>query len=89
MVLRKGDPDAGAIFIRTRRPDGTAGLYGPEPGSEDGLRHWRPLFAEGEKSEADIDVRLAREVNFDPDIWVIEIEDRQGRHFLGEFLAGA
>jgi hypothetical protein len=32
--------------------------------------------------EADAEARLAREVKFDPDLWVIEVEDRAGRHFL-------
>ena len=34
----------------------------------------------------EIETRLARETRFDPDIWVVEIEDREGRHFLGQNL---
>jgi hypothetical protein len=32
--------------------------------------------------EATVEARLAKEINFDPDVWIVEIEDRAGRHFL-------
>jgi hypothetical protein len=32
--------------------------------------------------EAAVDDRLAKEIQFDPDAWIVEIEDRAGRHFL-------
>ena len=86
MVVRKGDPDAGTIFVKTRRPDGAAALYGPTPETDEGIRRWRMLMAEAEGAEPAVDTRLAREIEFDPDLWVIEIEDREGRHFLGDFL---
>lgn len=95
MVIAKGDVDAGAIYIQTLDGDGDARLYGPTQGetAEDfNERFWRFLihqpkaaseFVEGPKP---IDEYLARQRKFDPDIWVIEIEDREGRHFLGERL---
>jgi hypothetical protein len=36
--------------------------------------------------EADVEKRLAREVDFDPDVWIVEIEERSGRHFLDEVI---
>ena len=36
--------------------------------------------------EADIEARIARELNFDPDVWVIEVEDREGRNFLDDLV---
>jgi hypothetical protein len=42
---------------------------------------WAPL-AEG--AEAEVDAALARQRGFDPDLWVIEVEDRAGRHLLDE-----
>jgi hypothetical protein len=32
--------------------------------------------------EADVEAYLTRQLRFDPDIWIVEVEDRAGRHFL-------
>jgi hypothetical protein len=91
-VRRRGAEEAGAIFIKLNRLDGTATLYGPAPQAvfED-ARPAERLFTAlvgGKESAADADVeaRLAKEIRFDPDIWIVEVEDRQGRHFLDEAL---
>ncbi len=87
-VRRRGADEAGAIFIIVNRLDGTATLYGPAPQSAfDEARPADRIFAPVLGSappvpEADVEARLAREIRFDPDIWVVEIEDRAGRHFL-------
>ena len=81
VVVRHGDDDAGAVFIKIVTGFGEARLFGPapvyalEPGEG---RKWRYIEAEG----GDIDEFLAREHSFDPDLWVLEIDDREGRHFL-------
>ena len=46
-----------------------------------GARVWAPL-AEG--PEAEVDAALGRQRRFDPDLWVIEVEDRAGRHLLDQ-----
>lgn len=89
VVVRHGDDDAGAVFIKTRSPDGAASLFGPAPAgldSQDLQRSWSPLLDDAETSEADIDAYLAQQYSFDPDIWVIEVEDRAQRHFLDDWL---
>ncbi|KQR77362.1 hypothetical protein ASG25_03505 [Rhizobium sp. Leaf384] len=76
-VLRKGSDAAGAIFIRQRARDGRETLFGPAPQSlvtaeDEGQR----LF-ECRLSAADpeaVDAALAREIRFDPDCWVVELE---------------
>ena len=85
-LVRKGAEEAGAIFVKVARLDGTAALYGPAPQSAfdesfPADRKFSVLGAPG-SPEADADARIARELKFDPDIFVLEIEDRQGRHFL-------
>jgi hypothetical protein len=32
--------------------------------------------------DADVEAYLGRELKFDPDIWIVEVEDRAGHHFL-------
>jgi hypothetical protein len=87
-VRRKGAEEAGAIFVKINRLDGTAVLFGPAPQSAFGdERSAERLFTAvlGGKEpapEADIEAKLARELKFDPDIWIVEVEDRQGRNFL-------
>ncbi len=90
VVVRHGDDDAGAIFIKVNRLDGTARLFGPAPaGFDTGQleRQWVPHLDGPETSEADIDAYLARQLDFDSDLWILELEDRQGRHFLDPWLA--
>ena len=81
-VARKGDPRAGAVLIKTLdRRSGQARLYA-EASGPDGERRWmRP--ARGE-TETDLDAYVDRAVRVDPDLWVVEIEDADGRRFLTE-----
>jgi hypothetical protein len=90
-VRRRGAEEAGAIFVKLNRLDGTAELFGPAPQSAfDDARPADRLFSRclGEQpvSEARIEERLVREVRFDPDAWIVEIEDRAGRHFLDRIV---
>ena len=83
-LRRRGSEEAGAIFVKVDRLDGSAMLYGPAPQSalsEDADRSFMRLTVEGAKS-TDVEERLAKELRFDPDLWIIETEDRQGRCFL-------
>ena len=78
-VVAHGDDTAGAVLVKLNTPDGAARLYqrGFVPGED--TPGWQVL-AEG--AEADVDAAAARQRRFDPDLWVIEVEDRQGRHLL-------
>ena len=83
VLRRRGSPEAGAIYVKVDRLDGTASLYGPAPQSlvEDrGARLFAPIMTDA--PAADIEERMRREQKFDSDLWLVEIEDRAGRHFL-------
>jgi hypothetical protein len=86
-VRRRGAEDAGAIFIRISRLDGTSDLWGPAPQSEvDAVqgadRAFSASIATQPASDAAVEAYLAREVKFDSDVWIVEVEDRGGRNFL-------
>ncbi|WP_334164705.1 DUF1491 family protein [Phenylobacterium sp.] len=82
VVVRKGDARAGAVLVKVlNRTDGTARLYA-EATRMDGERVWmQPQLTD---QEPDLDRYIERAARIDPDIWVVEIEDREGRHFLTE-----
>jgi hypothetical protein len=87
VVRRRGAEEAGAIFIRISRLDGTSDLYGPAPQSafdadHSGDRAFSPSMAEQPAPDEAIEAYLAREIKFDPDVWIVEVEDRSGRNFL-------
>jgi hypothetical protein len=92
-VRRRGAEEAGAVFIIVNRLDGTATLYGPAPQSafdetQAAERYFTVMLGGATPvAEADIEARLTREIRFDPDIWIVEIEDRGGRHFLDRVVA--
>ena len=81
-VVRKGDPRAGAVLVKVvDRRAGVARLYS-EATRGDGERVWmQPVNSQ---TEADLDAYVERAVRVDPDLWIVEIEDVQGRHFLVE-----
>ena len=82
VVVRKGDPRAGAVLVKVLdRRAGTARLYA-EAVRADGERFW--MHPAGSEDERDLDQYLERAARIDPDLWVVEIEDNQGRHFLTE-----
>lgn len=88
-VVRKGDADAGAVLVKVSTLDGRARLYAPARDGED-QRIWLDLSAiELGDDEAAIDAYVERRAGRDPDLWVIEIEDKHGRHFLLERVQGA
>jgi hypothetical protein len=87
VLRRRGADEAGAVFIKVSRLDGTADVYGPAPQSAfDDARPSDRVFASALKAqpvpEPDAEAYLAKQIKFDPDIWIVEVEDRAGRNFL-------
>jgi hypothetical protein len=84
-LRRRGASEAGAIFVKIDRLDGRSALFGPAPQSEaaESERGVERVFTRMHASEwiddRDAERRLLRELSFDPDIWIVEVEDREGR----------
>jgi hypothetical protein len=89
VVVRHGDDDAGAVFIRVNKLDGTSLLFGPAPAGLDESQSDRPMmrvFGGHAVSDEEADRFLAREREFDSDLWIVEVEARDGRHYLDDWL---
>jgi hypothetical protein len=84
VLRRRGAAEAGAVFVKVDRLDGSADLYAPAPQAlvdeGQGERLFAPLLMAA--PSFDVEDKMARELKFDSDLWLIEIEDRDGRHFL-------
>ncbi len=92
VLRRRGAEEAGAVFVRVSRLDGTSDLFGPAPQSAfDAVpgadRTFSASLAGQSATDAEIESYLAREIKFDPDIWIVEVEDRAGRNLL-DVVAG-
>ena len=82
--IDKGDVDAGAVLGQVATLNGNARLYGPARNG-DGEGIWLDLSAGSLGDvEADVDGYVRKRRESDPDLWVIELEDRQGRTLLEE-----
>lgn len=84
-VLRKGAEEAGAVHVIVNHLDGTCHLFGPAPGGsydETGERRWVIEIAPPQ-TPADAMALLERRLRFDPDLWIVEVEDRKGLAGLG------
>lgn len=84
-VTRRGAEEAGAIFVVVDRLDGAGDLYAPAPQLM--FDEARPADRRFERVAAaspldELGERLERERGFDPDLWIVTIEDREGRAFV-------
>jgi len=82
-ILAHGDDTAGAVLVKLATLDGQARLFQRGFDLQTGDRVWQQL-AQG--TEEQIDTTLQRQLGFDPDLWVIELEDRAGRHLLDDYV---
>jgi len=92
VVRRRGAEEAGAVFVRISRLDGTSDLFGPAPQSafdaaQAAARAFTPSLANQSMPDADVEAYLSRQIKFDSDVWIVEVEDRDGRNFL-DVVAG-
>jgi hypothetical protein len=80
-VVAHGDDTGGAVLVKLATLDGQAAVFQRSFDLMTGDRRWVELVSGAER---DVDEAVTRQRSFDPDLWVIEVEDRQGRHLLDE-----
>ena len=78
-VTARGDGTAGAVIVKLNSLDGQAVAYERRYDLMRDVREWAVL-AEGRETE--VDAVLGRARARDPDLWIIAVEDRAGRHLL-------
>lgn len=88
-VLNKGAASAGSIYVIVTDMLGQYQLLGPAPqafydSDDDGVRKFELVAAVATADE--VRERIERELSFDPDIWVVEIEDREMRSFIEDVV---
>jgi hypothetical protein len=87
-ILRHGDDDAGVVILKLVGADGTAAVLAQTTAPDGGLAWHRPLGA-APVPEPEADAYIARQAGYDPDIWALEILDRQGTYIPdGRILEG-
>ena len=83
-IVQHGDDARGDVLIKVARLDGTAAAYTPSMNLED-ERIFLNLSTQGiGPDEAGVDDYVRRAKGRDRDLWIVEIEDREGRTFLTE-----
>lgn len=84
MLRKRGAAEAGAIFIKVDCLNGQSMLFMPAPQSLN--TQMDRVFTRAHKAltldSPDIEIKIAKEQRFDSDLWLVEVEDKQGRHFL-------
>ena len=78
VIVRRGDEDAGQVLIKHNRLGRGCWLLARRF-NMDGERIWAQVAgSEDFAAERECDAYIERELDIDPDLWVVEIEDTEG-----------
>lgn len=80
-ITSHGDDTAGAVLVKLNTLDGNATAYTRRFDLMTDTRTWEVL---SQGNDRDVDASITQQRSFDSDLWVIEVEDRAGRHLLDE-----
>jgi len=80
-VVAKGDAERGGVILKLNRFRGGIQLF-EQALDFDGNKMWRDIGEYNADAERDADAALAKKRQFDPDLWIIEIEDGRGEYEL-------
>ncbi len=80
-IARKGQRQFGSVLVKVLNLRTRDAYVLREVQTGDDTVWIRPIETH---NETDLDAYIARQFKFDPDLWVVEIEDKEGRHFLTE-----
>jgi hypothetical protein len=81
-IVRSGAEDAGAVIIKVAKLDGTVLVLNQTRNAKGELVWSQPLG--GWTDEPRAQTWCDKQVKFDPDLWIVEIEDPRGRAFVDE-----
>lgn len=85
-VARRGDARAGSVLVKAYNPRTREAVLYAGAWGKDGERLWmKPVQS---RLESELDAYVERARRYDPDLWVVEVEDVDGRHFLTEAVEG-
>ncbi len=79
VVARRGDDDRGAVVLKVNRFAAGCTIW-TQTRTLDGAPAWMRGTGREPVAEAVADAYVERQVRRDPDLWVVEIEDRQARY---------
>jgi hypothetical protein len=81
-IVRKGNEEAGAVVLKLSKLDGNCLVLNQARDGKGELVWAKPLGEWGEEPRAHL--WFEKQIKFDPDLWILEIEDREGRAFVDE-----
>lgn len=80
-IAKKGDARAGSVIVKVLNLRNREAYVLREAQTGEDTLWMRPVET---LNEPDVDAYIERQLKYDPDLWVVEIEDAEGRNFLTE-----